>query len=70
MPVKKNEAARPTTRVLPDPAPKCLFIEFGDSALKLQVRFWISDAQNGVQNVKSEVLLRILSRRRRNSGEV
>ncbi len=42
-----------------EPAPKCLFIEFGDSALKLQVRFWIADAQNGVQNVKSEVLLRI-----------
>jgi small-conductance mechanosensitive channel len=54
-----EEAARLTARVLPDPAPKCLFIEFGDSALKLQVRFWISDAQNGVQNVKSEVLLRI-----------
>lgn len=54
-----EEAARLTARVLPDPAPKCLLIEFGDSALKLQVRFWISDAQNGVQNVKSEVLLRI-----------
>jgi len=54
-----EEAARVTTRVLSEPAPKCLFIEFGDSALKLQVRFWIADAQNGVQNVKSEVLLRI-----------
>jgi small-conductance mechanosensitive channel len=54
-----EEAARVTDRVLADPAPKCLFIDFGDSALKLQVRFWIADAQNGVQNVKSEVLLRI-----------
>jgi small-conductance mechanosensitive channel len=54
-----EEAARGIDRVLPDPAPKCLFIDFGDSALKLQLRFWIADAQNGVQNVKSAVLLRI-----------
>ena len=54
-----EEAARETPRVLPEPEPKCLFIEFGDSALKMQLRFWIGDAQNGVQNVKSDVLLRI-----------
>ena len=54
-----EEAARETDRVLKDPAPKCLFIEFGESALKLQLRFWIADAHNGVQNVKSAVLLRI-----------
>ena len=55
-----EEAARSTERVLPDPAPKCLFIEFGESSLKLQLRFWIGDAQNGVQNVKSDVLHRDL----------
>jgi len=57
-----EEAARATERVLPEPAPKCLFIEFGESALKLQLRFWIGDAQNGVQNVKSDVLLEIWQR--------
>lgn len=55
-------AACATERVLPEPAPKCLFVEFGDSALKLQLRFWIGDAQNGVQNVKSDVLLQIWDR--------
>jgi small-conductance mechanosensitive channel len=54
-----EEAARTTKRVLEDPPPVCLFVEFGDSALKLQLRFWIADAQNGVQNVKSAILLRI-----------
>jgi small-conductance mechanosensitive channel len=54
-----EEAAADMVRVLTDPKPVCLFIEFGDSALKLQLRFWIADAQNGVQNVKSAVLLRI-----------
>jgi small-conductance mechanosensitive channel len=57
-----EQAARETARVLPEPDPKCLLIEFGESALKLQVRFWIGDAQNGVQNVKSDVLLRIWER--------
>jgi small-conductance mechanosensitive channel len=52
-------AARQTERVLEDPECKCLLIAFGDSALELEVRIWISDAQNGVQNVKSAVLLRI-----------
>ncbi|HUQ52289.1 MAG TPA: mechanosensitive ion channel domain-containing protein [Gammaproteobacteria bacterium] len=55
-------AARETERILPEPAPKCLFIEIGESSLKLQLRFWIGDAQNGVQNVKSDVLLEIWQR--------
>lgn len=57
-----EEAALTCARVLPEPEPKCLFIEFGESALKLQLRFWIGDAQNGVQNVKSDVLLEIWQR--------
>jgi small-conductance mechanosensitive channel len=65
-----EEAARETERVLADPDPKCLFIEFGDSALKLQLRFWIADAQNGVQNVKSAVLLRIWEKFKEHTVEV
>ena len=57
-----EDAASATERVLPEPAPKCLFIEFGESSLKLQLRFWIGDAQNGVQNVKSDVLIEIWQR--------
>lgn len=50
-------AARETERVLTDPEPKCLLVEFGDNSVNLQLRFWIADAHNGVQNVKSAVLL-------------
>jgi small-conductance mechanosensitive channel len=53
------EAAGETDRVLERPECKCLLIEFGDNSVNLQVRFWIGDAQNGVQNVKSAVLLSI-----------
>jgi small-conductance mechanosensitive channel len=52
-------AASETDRVLSDPEPKCLLIEFGDNSVNLQLRFWIQDAHNGVQNVKSAVLLLI-----------
>lgn len=53
------EAAQETERVLERPESKCLLIEFGDSSVNLQLRFWIADAHNGVQNVKSAILIRI-----------
>jgi len=64
------EAAKETARVIEDPEPKCLLLEFGDSAIRLQTRFWIADAQNGVQNVKSEVLLAIWEKFRREGIEI
>ena len=51
------EAAKETPRVLDSPEPKCLLIEFGDNSVNFQLRVWIADAQNGVQNVKSAVML-------------
>jgi small-conductance mechanosensitive channel len=65
-----EQAAAEIDRVLSEPEPKCLFIAFGDSALELQLRFWIADAQNGVQNVKSAVLLRIWEKFKESGVEV
>ena len=53
------QAASQTPRVLAQPECRCLLIAFGDNGLELEVRIWIGDAPNGVQNVKSAVLLRI-----------
>jgi small-conductance mechanosensitive channel len=53
------EAAIAVTRVLDVPNPACLLKEFGDSALILELRFWIRDPANGTANVRSEVMLRI-----------
>ena len=30
-------------------------MHFGDSGMDLELRFWISDPENGVNNVRSEV---------------
>ena len=52
-----KEAAAEVPRVLNHPASVCLLMGFGDSSVDLQLRIWIDDPQNGVSNVKSEVLL-------------
>jgi small-conductance mechanosensitive channel len=53
------KAAANIPRVLKNPAPRCLLIGFGDSSIDLQIRFWINDANEGVANVRSQVLLEI-----------
>ena len=64
------DAANGTERVLASPAPKCLLIAFGDSAVDLELRFWIQDAQNGVRNVRSDVLLKIWDKFHENGVEI
>jgi small-conductance mechanosensitive channel len=51
------EVAAATGRVLASPRPVCHVTGFGDSAVNLILRFWIADPQNGVTNVKGDVLL-------------
>ncbi len=52
-----SEVAQIPERVVSTPAPVCHLCEFGDSALNFKLRFWITDAQEGVTNVKGLVLL-------------
>jgi small-conductance mechanosensitive channel len=42
-------------RVLRDPKPASRLMHFGDSGIELELRFWISDPQDGVNNVRSDV---------------
>lgn len=51
--------ARKTPRVLEKPEPICIITAFGESAIELELRFWIADPHNGVGNVKGEVYLEI-----------
>ena len=65
-----REAARSQPRVLNNPAPRCLVKEFGDSAIHLEIRFWIQDANSGVSNVKSAVMLEVWRLFRENGVEI
>jgi small-conductance mechanosensitive channel len=48
-------ACQDQPRVLSDPAPVSRLMHFSDSGIELELRFWISDPQEGVNNVRSEV---------------
>ncbi|MFW5961673.1 MAG: mechanosensitive ion channel family protein [bacterium] len=46
-------------RILTNPEPNVLLIGFGDNSVNFELRFWISDPRNGIQNIRSQVLLSI-----------
>lgn len=54
-----EEAPRDMQRILTSPAPRAMLIEFGDSSVNLELRAWIADTNDGVTNIKSDVLKRI-----------
>ena len=68
-----RQAADNHPRVLDKPArhaPRCLVKTFGESAVGLEVRFWIKDAHEGVSNVKSDVMLEVWRLFRENGIEI
>jgi small-conductance mechanosensitive channel len=49
------EATRDHPRILKDPGPVTRLMAFEDHGMRLEVRFWIADPMNGVNNVRSDV---------------
>ena len=54
-----EQAARDTERVLADPAPAARLMGFGDNGINLELRLWVNDPENGVNNVRSDTYVRI-----------
>jgi small-conductance mechanosensitive channel len=54
-----EEAARSTERVLTDPPPGSLLVEFGADGLLLEIGFWIEDPEQGRMNVQSAVAIAV-----------
>jgi len=44
---------------LPDPGPNTCFMGFGESSVDLELRVWIADPDQGLVNVKSDLLVAI-----------
>ena len=65
-----KEAAKQTTRIIQEPPPRCLLVAFGESSIDLELGAWISDPDNGVKNVKSDVLLKIWETFQEQGGEI
>jgi small-conductance mechanosensitive channel len=53
------EAARSSPRALPEPAPVCRLLEFGDNGIQLELRIWINDPEQGINGVRSDINLAI-----------
>ncbi len=51
------DAAKGLDRVQSEPPPVCHLTAFGESSLDFILRFWILDPQNGITNIKGNVLL-------------
>jgi small-conductance mechanosensitive channel len=49
------EAVSDHPRILREPAPVTRLMAFEDYGMRLEVRFWIADPMNGVNNVRSDV---------------
>jgi small-conductance mechanosensitive channel len=49
------QAAENHPRILRDPTPVSRLISFEDNGMRLEIRFWIADPVNGVNNVRSDV---------------
>ncbi|TNE30199.1 MAG: mechanosensitive ion channel [Alphaproteobacteria bacterium] len=53
------QAAQDTPRVLTFPEPRILLIGFGESSVDFEIRFWIDDPEEGLSNIRSDVLKRV-----------
>ena len=49
------EATEGHRRIIREPAPVARLMAFGDNGIELELRFWIPDPQEGVNNVRSDV---------------
>ncbi|HEY8052523.1 MAG: mechanosensitive ion channel family protein [Steroidobacterales bacterium] len=49
------QAAENHPRILHDPPPVSRLISFEDNGMRLEIRFWIADPVNGVNNIRSDV---------------
>lgn len=57
-------------RILRHKPPVCHFTEFGDSSLNFRLYFWIEDPEEGLGNVRSQVLLALWSAFKREGIEI
>jgi small-conductance mechanosensitive channel len=64
------EAAKSATRVLTTPPPVVWLESFGESAIQFKIHCWINDPEEGVGNVRSDVLKRLWALFREHGIEV
>ncbi len=64
------KVATEVERVVHTPQPICNLVAFGDSSVNFDLCYWIADPQNGLANVKSEVLMKVWDMLKENNIEI
>jgi len=64
------QAALETPRILKNPTPRILLMGFGDSSVDFEIRFWIDDPEEGLSNIRSDVLKRVWKLFKENKIEI
>ncbi len=68
--IAQEAAAQGHERICQTPAPICHLCEFADSSLNFKLRFWIKDAEQGVTNIRGEVMLALWDAFKENNIEI
>ena len=65
-----SDAALAQERVLKDPGPAVNLTNFGVNGLEFTLNYWMTDPENGQQNLRSQVNLAVLAALRKNGLEI
>ena len=65
-----SDAALAQERVLKDPGPAVHLTNFGASGLEFTLNYWMTDPENGQQNLRSLINLAVLAALRKNGIEI
>ena len=65
-----NDAALAQERVLKNPGPAVNLTNFGPNGLEFTLNYWMTDPENGQQNLRSQVNLAVLVALRKNGIEI
>ena len=64
------QAARETARVLDNPAPSVWLLALGENGIQFEIQIWIDDPEEGIGNVRSDVLKKLWALFRENGLRV
>ena len=64
------QAVDETDRILAHPKPRVNIMEFGDSSVNFEIRFWIQDPEGGLSNIRSDVYRRVWQLFKENDIEI
>lgn len=53
------EAGKSSPRVIPEKAPVCWLLGYGDSSVDFELRVWIRDPANGLNNLRSSIYVKL-----------